>query len=242
MSSWPDLAVEMMNSLDDDDDDDIIAPSPDDDRGHARFHLNSHDTSSTFFTQNRDYIDINIATPRLAVQPDMVDLAYQPLSKAWVRAKLINVMEIKRVASGQVVVVDSEGNEQVLEADGIIVATGAVQSSPLIKDVQGKSKVERKAEFTAFRDAIANSKAGVLVIGGGSTGVELIAEVATDYSNVKCTLVNKPKLLLSESFTMVWEECVPNYYSTPLPSYLPMYFRRIVQEICHAQNCDKAAE
>ena len=170
----------------------------------------------------------------------MVDLAYQPLSKAWVRAKLINVKEIKRVASGQVVVIDSEGNEGVLEADGIIVATGAVQSSPLMKDVQGKSKDERKAEFTAFRDAIANSKAGVLVIGGGSTGVELIAEVATDYGNVKCTLVNKPKLLLSESFTSY--ECIPNYYSTPLPSYLPMYFRRIVQEICHAQNYDKAAE
>jgi hypothetical protein len=69
----------------------------------------------------------------------------------------------------------------------------------LIKDVQGKSKDARKAEFIAFRDAVKNSKAGVLVIGGGTTGVELIAEIATDFTNVNCTLVNKPQLLLSES-------------------------------------------
>ena len=144
-----------------------------------------------FFAQIRDYIDINIATPRLAVEPDMVDLVYQPLTKAWVRAKLINIKKIERVASGQVVFIDSEGIKQVLEADGIIVATGAVNSSPLMKDIQGKSKDERKADFTAFRNAITNSKAGVLVVGGGATGVELVAEVATDFNNVKCTLVNK---------------------------------------------------
>ncbi|KAL3807312.1 hypothetical protein ACHAXA_008537 [Cyclostephanos tholiformis] len=148
---------------------------------------------------SKDYIDINVATPRFMVEPDMIDTAYQPLSKAWGRAELINVKEIKGVESGRVVLIDSNGNEQVLEADGIIVATGAVQSSPLIKDVQGKSKDERKAEFTAFRDAVKNSKAGVLVIGGGTTGVELVAEIATDFGNVKCTLVNKPRLLMNGS-------------------------------------------
>ena len=166
----------------------------------ACFHLDSHPNSSRrLLLLLRDYIDINIATPRFMVEPDMVDRAYQPLAKAWKRAKLINVKAIRGVTSGRVDIIDSEGNEQVLEADGIIVATGAVQSSPLIKDVQGKSKDARKAEFIAFRDAVKNSKAGVLVIGGGTTGVELIAEIATDFTNVNCTLVNKPQLLLSES-------------------------------------------
>ena len=134
------------------------------------------------------------------VEPNLVDTAYQPLSKAWKRAKLINIKAIKGVTSGRVEIIDSEGNNRVLLADGIIVATGAKQSSTLIKDVQGKSKDSRKAEFIAFRDAVKNSKAGVLVIGGGTTGVELVAEIATDFTNVKCTLVNKPQLLLSESY------------------------------------------
>lgn len=151
----------------------------------------------------------------------MVDLVYQPLTKAWVRAKLINIKKIERVASGQVVFIDSEEKKQVLEADGIIVATGAVNSSPLMKDIQGKSKDERKADFTAFRNAITNSKAGVLVVGGGATGVELVAEVATDFNNVKCTLVNKPQLLLSESF-MKHDNVFSLLYwlYTALPSFL----------------------
>ena len=133
----------------------------------------------------------------------MVDVAYQPLSKAWNRAKLVHIREIKHVSSGEVVIIDVNGAEKTLEADGIIVATGTVQTSSLMKDSQGRSKDERLAQFTAFRDAFKNSKAGVLVIGGGMTGTELIAEVATDFENVKCTLVNKPELLLSEYFFIV---------------------------------------
>lgn len=148
---------------------------------------------------SKDYVDINIANPRLAVDPDTIDVTYQPLSKAWSRAKLMNIKEIKSVSSGQVVIVDSDGAEQTLEADGIVVATGSVQSSPLMKDSTGKSKETRKAEFTAFRDAVKNAKAGVLVIGGGATGVELAGEIATDFPEVKCTLMNKPELLLNGS-------------------------------------------
>ncbi len=128
----------------------------------------------------------------------MVDVAYQPLTKAWKRAKLIHIQKIKHVSSGEVIIIDTNGIENTLDADGIIIATGTVQSSSLMKDNQGKSKEDRYAEFISFRNAVQNSKAGVLVIGGGMTGTELIAEVATDFPNVKCTLVNKPELLLSE--------------------------------------------
>lgn len=58
---------------------------------------------------HRDYIDISIVNPRLAVEPEMVDVAYQPLFKVWNRAKLIHIREIKQVSSGQVVIVDSNG-------------------------------------------------------------------------------------------------------------------------------------
>ena len=37
------------------------------------------------------------------------------------------------------------------------------------------------------------------MVGGGTTGSELVAEVATDFPNAKYTLVNKPELLLRES-------------------------------------------
>lgn len=144
---------------------------------------------------SKDYVDINIANPRLAVEPDMVDIAYQPLSKAWDRAKLVLIKELNKVTPGQVDFIDSHGSEQTLKADGIVVATGSIQSSPLMKDSLGLSKEERKAQFNAFRNAMDKSQ-GFLCIGGGSTGTELVAEVATDFPNVKCTLVNKPELLL----------------------------------------------
>lgn len=176
------------------------------------------------------------------VEPDLVDTAYQPLSKAWKRAKLINIKAIKGVTSGRVEIIDSEGNNRVLLADGIIVATGAMQSSTLIKDVQGKSKDSRKAEFIAFRDAVKNSKAGVLVIGGGTTGVELVAEIATDFTNVKCTLVNKPQLLLSESYQR-WYDSMFSFITLMLEHSFPLLciFRWIGQEIRHAQYCVEAA-
>ena len=80
----------------------------------------------------------------------MVDIAYQPISKVWEQAKLVHIKAIKKVSSGQVVSIDSEGVEKMLEADGIIVATGSVQLSSLMKDSLGKSKEERKAQSTIF--------------------------------------------------------------------------------------------
>ena len=80
----------------------------------------------------------------------MVDIAYQPISKVWEQAKLVHIKAIKKVSSGQVVSIDSEGVEKILEADGIIVATGSVQLSSLMKDSLGKSKEERKAQSTIF--------------------------------------------------------------------------------------------
>jgi len=148
---------------------------------------------------SKDYVDINIGNPRLAVEPNMVEKAYQPLTKAWDRATLVHIQEIREVSSGKVVLIDSKGTETTLEADGIIVATGSVQSSSLMQDRYGKSKEERKAQFQAFRSAVENSKAGVLIVGGGATGVELSGEIGHDFPNVKCTLVNKPKLLLRGS-------------------------------------------
>jgi pyruvate/2-oxoglutarate dehydrogenase complex dihydrolipoamide dehydrogenase (E3) component len=153
---------------------------------------------SVFIRIPRDHIDFNQINPRLAVEPTLLDFAYQPLSKAWKRAQLRHIRQVKRVASGEVVIIDHDGVEQTLETDGIVVATGAAYTSTLMTDSQGRNKEERRAEFVAFRDAVLNSKAGVVVIGGGITGTELIAEIATDFDKVKCTLVNKPELLLSE--------------------------------------------
>lgn len=139
-----------------------------------------------------------MVNPRLAVEPTLIDLAYQPLTKAWTRATLRHIRQVKRVVSGEVVIIDNDGVEKTLTTDGIVISTGAVYTSSLMTDCQGRNKDERRAEFLAFRDAVKNSKAGVVVIGGGITGTELIAEIATDFENVKCSLVNKPELLLSE--------------------------------------------
>ena len=99
---------------------------------------------------------------------------------------------------GSVVYTDAAGADHTLEADGIVIATGMVQSSPLIKDVTGMSKADRMAQCKAFGDAVKNSKAGVLVCGGGTTGVEVAGEIG-DIKGVKCTLINKPDLLLKGS-------------------------------------------
>ena len=63
----------------------------------------------------------------------------------------------------------------------------------------GIAKADRIAQITAFRDAVRDSKAGVVVVGGGATGVEVAGEIGTDFPNVKCTLINKAALLLRGS-------------------------------------------
>lgn len=68
-----------------------------------------------------------------------------------------------------------------------------------MKDSVGSGKEERKAQFVAFRDAVKASQAGVLIVGGGATGVELAGEVATDFPSAKVTLINKPDLLMNGS-------------------------------------------
>lgn len=146
---------------------------------------------------SKDYIDINVANPRLAVEPDIADAVFQPLSKAWERANLVHVKMIKHVSSGKVIYIDPAGYETTVNAEGIIVATGAIQPSRLMKDVGGKSRKDRKAQLVSFRSAVRNSEKGVLIVGGGATGVELAGEIATDFPNVKCTLVNRNKLLLA---------------------------------------------
>lgn len=169
---------------------------------HVRCHRQQYGTCNI----TRNHFKNTLTTPLssshfigMAVEPQTAETAYQPLSKAIKRAELKHIKEIKEVSPGKVVVINAKGEEETLGADGIIIATGSKQSSPLMKDVTGKSKEERKAQFTAFRDAVKNSKAGVLVVGGGTTGVELAGEIRTDFSDVKCTLVSKSDLLLRGS-------------------------------------------
>lgn len=147
----------------------------------------------------KDYVDMNMQTPRLMADPSETERAYQPLSSVWKKAKLVNVKEVKEVTGGSVKVLGTDGEEKTLEADGIILATGCKHSSPLTKDVAGLSKAERVEQLKGWNESVKNSKAGVLIVGGGATGVELAGDLAYDFPKVKVTMINKPDLLLRGS-------------------------------------------
>ena len=65
------------------------------------------------------------------------------------------------------------------------------------------------------------------MVGGGMTGSELVAEVATDFPNAKYTLVNKPELLLRESLFLHIIFVIPFQFN-----YVYLYLTQEHQPMC----------
>eukprot|EP00184_Porphyridium_aerugineum_P007893 CAMPEP_0184691494 /NCGR_PEP_ID=MMETSP0313-20130426/330_1 /TAXON_ID=2792 /ORGANISM="Porphyridium aerugineum, Strain SAG 1380-2" /LENGTH=414 /DNA_ID=CAMNT_0027149227 /DNA_START=104 /DNA_END=1348 /DNA_ORIENTATION=+ len=145
---------------------------------------------------NKDYIDANVQNPRCVVDPDFAKKIFPTYEKA-LGDKIIleHVKEVKNVSVGSVQVVTTKDEEKTLVADVVIVATGMGHKSKLMKNQTGMSREERIKMFEEYRDAIKASK-GIIIAGGGPTGVEMAAEIATDFPGKKVTLVCSTERLL----------------------------------------------
>lgn len=144
----------------------------------------------------KDYIDMNVQTPRCMVDKDFADKVYIPLEKAWKRASLVHIEKIIEVKSGSVkCILAGSSNIKVFNADGIIVATGASTTSSITKDTAGKSKNERINQLKEWNDSVAWVDS-ILIVGGGATGVEVAGEIIEYYPRKSVTILNKAEYLL----------------------------------------------
>ncbi|KAI1075500.1 FAD/NAD(P)-binding domain-containing protein [Whalleya microplaca] len=139
--------------------------------------------------------------------------------KAWVAYKDIKILQRPNVrfVHGTLDKVDCEsktativehGNQtpQTENYDFFVVATGFRRVWPVVP--QSTTRKEYLAEAGKHIDAVTNSKAPVLVVGGGAVGIEMAAELKHVQPNVKVTLAHsRDKLMSAEPLPDIVKDC-----------------------------------
>lgn len=150
-----------------------------------------------------DYLDHLIGSP-LA----LADEAYA--AKAWVKYSDLPALQVPNihVLQGTVKTVDCASkaatfvrtgttDEEQLSYDYMVVASGLRRAWPVVP--QSLRRKQFLFEAGDHINAVTNSTAGVVVVGGGAVGIEMAAELKLVHPQAKVTLVHsRDKLLSSE--------------------------------------------
>lgn len=164
--------------------------------GHAGIHaakeLDPH-VRVTLVSPSATYF-LSMASPRALVEDGFASKLFFPLDKLMTHGGAFLQGRAVTIAPDSVVVQTPDGATTTLAANYVIVATGAGYASPIFTDADAASAT---AQLAAARAAVAAAKS-VLVVGGGAVGVEIAAEVKTDFPGCAVTLATSGAELLSE--------------------------------------------
>lgn len=126
------------------------------------------------------------AGPRLVVKPELVDECVYELQKTVTKysknAKVVNGSLSKVDPDTKVASVDTNGEQQQISYDYLVLATGSRTVNEAFKNSATGASVKEK-----FQSLHTETKAArkIVVIGGGPTGVELCGELAEHYGKDK---------------------------------------------------------
>jgi pyruvate/2-oxoglutarate dehydrogenase complex dihydrolipoamide dehydrogenase (E3) component len=127
------------------------------------------------------------------VNPAFADeslLPHDRLLKGQKKPSVVAVAGVTAIGAGSVSCMLPGGGTQEVPADVIVIATGSsYKGSPYLKNNDGLSKEAWVQKMAQWRAAAAKAK-HILIVGGGVTGVELVAELATEHPGCKVTLVH----------------------------------------------------
>ncbi|KAI3832554.1 hypothetical protein MKW98_002100 [Papaver atlanticum] len=131
----------------------------------------------------KEYFEITYANLRAKVEPSFAERSVVKHSDYFTKGRIVVAY-----ASGVTETEVLTSNGECIPYDYLVIATGNDDSYP-------KSRSKRLEQY---QEDFANIKSAdsVLVIGGGSTGVELAGEIAVDFPEKKVTLVHKNTRLL----------------------------------------------
>lgn len=140
------------------------------------------------------------AFPRFSVLEGYEEGAFVPYESGWwEKAKELGVGEKMRgtvvnVRDEEVILQGSDGREQVLRWDYLVVATGCEQTEPA--RLRSQDSQEACGELRRLQGNI-KLATRVAVVGGGAVGVELAADIKDTYPEKDVTLVHSRKQLLN---------------------------------------------
>ncbi|KAJ4763656.1 Apoptosis-inducing factor 2 [Rhynchospora pubera] len=143
--------------------------------------LQSH--AQVVLIEPKDYLEIPYGELRSKVEPLFAERTLIKHTDYLTDVRIINT---RATGITEKEVLTEDGGS--VTYDYLVIATGHVDSATRIRD-------ERLEEFKQDNQKIESSRS-ILVIGGGPVGVELAAEIATDYPGKKVTLVHKGSRLL----------------------------------------------
>lgn len=141
------------------------------------------DRANVVLIDPKEFLEIPYATLRSIVEPSFAKKSvishtdYLPHGRIVV-SKAVNITETE--------VVTEQGDH--IKYDYLAISTGHIHSGALSRSDKLRNYEEENKKL--------KSSNSVLVVGGGPTGVELAAEIATDFPEKKVTLVSKGSRLL----------------------------------------------
>jgi len=149
----------------------------------------------------KDYFLMTPATPRAMVDASFAERIAIPYSNVLKNGHVVQG-EVKRITNKSV---ELHGAEPVTGFDFLVIATGMSYAFPY--KVPEPTFSNFQPQYDRVADKIKNSK-NIVVVGGGSTGMESAAEIAETYPEVQVTLVHSKDTLMSGG---TWGEYAPKF-------------------------------
>ncbi|EFA82163.1 hypothetical protein PPL_04583 [Heterostelium album PN500] len=136
-----------------------------------------------------------ISAMRCTTNPELSKKCFFEYDKVMKHGKIIHA-SVTKVQPDRVTI--ENGDE--FNFDYMVIATGANNITPF-KAPSDSSNIYQY--YQGLKDKIQQSKK-ILIIGGGAVGVELAAEIATDFKEKQITLVSRSNYLISPQSTEVF--------------------------------------
>eukprot|EP01112_Ceratiomyxa_fruticulosa_P013961 TRINITY_DN3961_c0_g1_i1.p1 TRINITY_DN3961_c0_g1~~TRINITY_DN3961_c0_g1_i1.p1 ORF type:complete len:382 (-),score=73.31 TRINITY_DN3961_c0_g1_i1:184-1329(-) len=164
---------------------------------------------NVFLIDERDYFENNAISPRFLVNPDLFDKMAAPLKKMFPVVKFIHG-KVESVLPGnairvkaRILIRNAQGEFWEMREyhyDYLILCTG---SKYHVFKGDNEYLSQRRAEVIQYSLKIRNAQQ-ILIIGGGSVGVEFAAEILETYPDKKITIVHKGDSLVVGRYSQKW--------------------------------------
>ena len=141
----------------------------------------------------KPFYEMPLAAPRLFVAPGELP-AIMPYAEFLPKVHFIEGA-LESVASGQVTVRKTNGGIEHVHFDYLALTTGANYRSALVKPLGFTSVADRVAHFERV-NALIESAAQILVVGGGPVAVETVGEIVQTFPSKRVTLVEAGQHIL----------------------------------------------
>jgi hypothetical protein len=188
---------------------------------------------------SKDFFEYTPAGPASLVDPEAAE-------KQWLVPYARNAALAKKFKQGVVVSIVSDGaagevtlaSGEKVAFDFCVVAAGSTYEVYKADPAAASTKAERVARYGAHRDAISGAE-GVVIVGGGTVGVETAAAIVEAFPGKPVTVVTAAARLLDRMNTKA-SDYAAAWLETKAPGAKVIYGERISGECAATCACSSA--